>query len=160
MATIESLRTTASRPLRDQLATSEEAFRRAGAYRGLTGELVLKQRDPILFEKVFSRLRGGVMSARGTAPNTSGQPILEELGELAFAVYTPEGDSVALSTGIIVHVHTMSDVIKYMIREGYEDDPGIEPGDIFCNNDSMIGDVHNADVQTIVPVHWEGEIVG
>ena len=99
------------------------------------------------------------MSARETALNISASPIVKELGELAFAVYTPEGDSVALSTGIIVHVHTMSDVIKYMVREGYEDDPGINPGDIFCNNDSMIGDVHNADVQTIIPVHWEGELV-
>ena len=24
----------------------------------------------------------------------------------------------------------------------------------------MIGDVHNADVQTIVPIFWEGELVG
>jgi N-methylhydantoinase B len=67
---------------------------------------------------------------------------------------------VALSTGIIVHVHTMSDAIKYMIRNGYEDNPGIAPGDIFTNNDAMIGDVHNADVQTIVPIFWEGELVG
>ena len=44
----------------------------------------------------------------------------------------------------------MSDAIKYMIRQGYEDNPRIAPGDIFTNNDAMIGDVHNADVQTIV----------
>lgn len=159
MATIETFRTTGL-SLKEQVALSDEAFRRTGAYRGLTGELELKQRDPILFEKIFSRMRGGLMSARETALNISASPIVKELGELAFAAYTPEGDSVALSTGIIVHVHTMSDVIKYMIREGYEDDPGIRPGDIFCNNDSMIGDVHNADVQTIIPVFWEGELVG
>ena len=116
--------------------------------------------EPIRFEKIFSRLRGGLVTARETALNISASPIVKEIGELCFALYTPEGDSVALSTGIIVHVHTMSDAIKYMIRQGYEDNPGIEPGDIFTNNDAMIGDVHNADVQTIVPIFWEGELIG
>lgn len=146
--------------LRDRLAASERRFAETGSYAGLTGELELKERDPILFEKLFSRLRGGLVSARETALNISASPIVKELGELCFSVYTPTGDSVALSTGIIVHVHTMSDVIKYMIREGFETDPGIEAGDVFCNNDSMIGDVHNADVQTIVPIFVAGEIAG
>jgi N-methylhydantoinase B/acetone carboxylase alpha subunit len=146
--------------LRALLAESEERFRQTGSYRGLTGALPLKEQDPIGFEKVFSRLRGGLVSARETALNISASPIVKELGELCFAVYTPEGDSVALSTGIIVHVHTMSDVIKHMIREGYEDNPGIRPGDIFCNNDSFIGDVHNADVQTLVPIFHGDRLVG
>jgi N-methylhydantoinase B/acetone carboxylase alpha subunit len=146
--------------LKDKLAESDRLFRETGAYAGLNESLELKESDPILFEKIFSRLRGGLVSARETALNISASPIVKELGELCFAVYTPEGDSVALSTGIIVHVHTMSDVIKYMIREGFEDDPGIRPGDVFCNNDSLIGDVHNADVQTIVPIFVGEELVG
>jgi N-methylhydantoinase B/acetone carboxylase alpha subunit len=146
--------------LDDQLDRRERQFTETGAYAGLTGTLELKEQEPILFEKVFSRLRGGLVTARETALNISASPIVKELGELCFAVYTPEGDSVALSTGVIVHVHTMSDAIKYMIREGYEDDPGINPGDVFCNNDSLIGDVHNADVQTIVPIHVDGRLVG
>ncbi len=149
-----------SASLSDQLAARERQFRDTGAYAGLAGELSLKQSEPILFEKVFSRLRGGLVTARETALNISASPIVKELGELCFAVYTPEGDSVALSTGVIVHVHTMSEAIKYMIREGYEDNPGINPGDVFCNNDSLIGDVHNADVQTIVPIHVDGRLVG
>ncbi|MBS1676536.1 MAG: hydantoinase B/oxoprolinase family protein [Actinobacteria bacterium] len=146
--------------LGEALEQRERQFRETGAYAGLTDELQLKQNEPILFEKVFSRLRGGLVTARETALNISASPIVKELGELCFAVYTPEGDSVALSTGVIVHVHTMSDAIKYMIREGYEEDPGINPGDVFCNNDSLIGDVHNADVQTIVPIHVDGRLVG
>lgn len=158
MATVESGRELL--PLQQLMADSERKFAETGAYAGLTGELELKQADPILFEKIFSRLRGGLVSARETAMNISASPIVKELGELCFSFYTPEGDSVALSTGIIVHVHTMSDVIKHMIREGFEENPGINPGDVFCNNDSLIGDVHNADVQTIVPVFWEGRLVG
>jgi N-methylhydantoinase B len=145
--------------LDEMLATSERLFAETGAYQGLTGELALKDSEPIEYEKLFSRLRGGLVSARETALNISASPIVRELGELCFALYTPEGDSIALSTGIIVHVHTMSDAIKWMVRQGYEDNPAIRPGDIFANNDPTIGDVHNADVQTFVPIFWEGELV-
>ena len=78
-------------------------------------------------EALQSRLRGGLVSARETALNISASPIVRELGELCFALYTPEGDSIALSTGIIVHVHTMSDAIKYMVRNGWEDNPRSGP---------------------------------
>jgi N-methylhydantoinase B len=146
------------RRLDEMLAESERLFEDTGRYWGLE-DLELKDSDPIGYEKLFSRIRGGLVSARETAMNISASPIVRELGELCFALYTPEGDSISLSTGIIVHVHTMSDAIKYMVRNGWEDNPRIRPGDIFANNDPVIGDVHNADVQTFVPIFWEGELV-
>ena len=146
------------RRLDEMLAESEGLFEETGRYWGLDA-LELKDSDPIGYEKLFSRIRGGLVSARETAMNISASPIVRELGELCFALYTPEGDSISLSTGIIVHVHTMSDAIKYMVRNGWEDNPRIRPGDIFANNDPVIGDVHNADVQTFVPIFWEGELV-
>jgi N-methylhydantoinase B/acetone carboxylase alpha subunit len=100
-----------------------------------------------------------MVAARETALNISASPIVRELGEICFALYTPEGDNIALSTGIIVHVHTMSEAIKYMVRHGWEDNPQIRPGDIFANNQPTMGDVHNADVQTFVPIFWEGELI-
>lgn len=145
--------------LKEMLETSESLLRETGRYWGLE-RLELKESDPILYEKIFAKLRGGLVNARETAMNISASPIVQEIGELCFAFYTPEGDSVALSTGIIVHVHTMSDAIKFMIRNNYELNPRIRPGDIFSNNNPKIGDVHNADVQTVVPVFWEGELVG
>jgi N-methylhydantoinase B/acetone carboxylase alpha subunit len=54
----------------------------------------------------------------------------------------------------------MSEAIKYMLRTDYEENPGIADGDIFVNNDPHIGNVHTADVQTLVPIYWEGELVG
>jgi N-methylhydantoinase B len=144
--------------LTEMLADSDRLFADTGRYQGIE-RLELMESDPIGYEKLFSRLRGGLVSARETALNISASPIVRELGELCFALYTPEGDSVALSTGIIVHVHTMSDAIKYMVREDYERNPGIRPGDIFANNDPVIGDVHNADVQTFVPIFFEEKLV-
>jgi acetone carboxylase, alpha subunit len=150
------------RSLSEMLLESDRLFAETGRYWGLE-RLEMKESDPIGYEKLFSRLRGGLVSARETAMNISASPIVRELGELCFALYTPEGDSVALSTGIIVHVHTMSDAIKWMVRHEYERNPGIRAGDIFANNDPRIGDVHNADVQTFVPVFnpsKPGELVG
>ena len=147
------------RTLREMIDEQDQLFAETGRYWGLE-QLELQSGDPIRYEKMFSRLRGGLVSARETALNISASPIVKEIGELSFMLYTPEGDSIALSRGIIVHVHTASDAIKYMIRQGYEHDPGIRPGDIFSNNDASIGDVHNADVLTIVPIFWEDELVG
>lgn len=145
--------------LAEMLAGNDELFATTGCYAGLD-RLAMKESDPIGFEKLFSRVRGGLVSARDTAINISASPIVRELGELCFALYTPEGDSVALSTGIIVHVHTMSEALKFMVRNGWEDNPGIKPGDIFANNDPVIGDVHPADVQTFVPIFHESELIG
>jgi N-methylhydantoinase B/oxoprolinase/acetone carboxylase alpha subunit/acetone carboxylase gamma subunit len=137
--------------LAEMLALSEGRFEETGYYHGLR-DLAMKDSDPLHFEKLFSRVRGGMVTARETALNISASPIVRELGEICFALYTPEGDNIALSTGIIVHVHTMSEAIKFMVRNGWEDNPGIKPGDIFANNQPTIGDVHPADVQTFVPI--------
>ena len=119
--------------LKEMLDASEQLFAETGYYHGLE-RLEMKESDPLQFEKLFSRVRGGMVSARETALNISASPIVRELGEICFALYTPEGDNVALSTGIIVHVHTMSEAIKFMVRNGWEDNPEIRPGDIFANN--------------------------
>ena len=130
-----------------------------GHYAGLR-TLPLKETDPIRYEKIFSKLRGGVVHARETAKKVAASPIVEQEGELCFTLYTPEADAVVTSTGIIIHVGTMGSAIKYMIKNDYEDNPGIEDGDIFCNNDCQIGNVHPCDVHTIVPIFHEGELIG
>ncbi len=146
------------RSLAEMLAYSEQLFRETGHYQGVE-ELSIRQSDPIYYEKIWSRLRGGIVGARETAMNISGSPIVRELGELCFGLYSPEGDSVCVSTGIMAHIHTMSDAIKHMVRSEYETNPGISHGDIFVNNDPQLGDVHNADVQEFVPVIYQGELI-
>jgi len=145
--------------LKQMLETSETLLRDTGHYAGVE-RLGMKESDPIRYEKIWSRLRGGIVGAREVAINISASPVVRELGELCFGLYTPEGDSVTLSTGIMAHVHTMSEAIKYMIRRGYEQNPGIADGDIYVNNDPKLSNAHNADVQNFVPIFWEGEVVG
>ncbi|MFB0562288.1 MAG: hydantoinase B/oxoprolinase family protein [Candidatus Lokiarchaeia archaeon] len=143
----------------EMLKESEKIFEETGYYQGIE-KLKLKEEDPFRFERAYASLRGALVSARETALHIAASPIVKEIGELCFALYTPEGDSIVVSTGILVHVHTMSEAVKFMIREGYEEDPGINHGEIFLNNDPECGNVHTTDVQTIIPIFWQDELVG
>ena len=136
-----------------------ELSRETGHYAGMKA-LPFKESDPIRFEKIYAKLRGGIVNARETAKKVSASQIVEQEGELCFTLYSPEADSICTSTGIIIHVGTMGAAIKFMIEHDYEHNPGIEDGDIFCNNDNSVGNVHTCDVHTLVPIFWEDEIVG
>ncbi|MCC9002355.1 MAG: hydantoinase B/oxoprolinase family protein, partial [Candidatus Competibacter sp.] len=130
-----------------------------GHYNGLE-RLELREKDPIGYEKLFSKLRGGLVHARETAKKIAASPIVEQEGELCFTLYNAAGDCVLTSTGIIIHVGTMGAAIKYMIENNWETNPGICPGDMFTNNDCSIGNVHPCDIATIVPIFWEGRLIG
>ena len=108
----------------------------------------------------FSIMRVTCVSAREMARRISASPGVREVGEMVVALYTPEGDAVALSNGIMVHVHTMRRFIKRMIREPYEENPGIAPGGIFADNDAFIGTVQVPDVMDAVPIYHAGKQVG
>lgn len=145
--------------LKERLALADKLFAETGCYSGIT-ELELKQRDPLGYESFHTRLLSTVISARETSKKISASPGIREVGESVVALYTPEGDSIALSTGIVIHVHTMSRTLKWMIEHDYEDDPGFNPGDIFANNDPFVANVHPPDLMTLIPLHWEGELIG
>ncbi len=146
-------------PLRDRLRASERLMAETGSYDGVT-ELNLRQQDPLRYETLHTKLRSFCVSAREMARRISASPGVREVGEMVVAIYTPEGDAVAISNGIMVHVHTMSRFIKWMIEQGYEADPGINPGDIFANNDAFIGTVQVPDVMDVIPIFHGGDLVG
>ncbi len=98
-----------------------------------------------------------VYASRGRLISAS--PTVREFGECVFAVFTPEGDSIAFSRGILLHMASMGAAIKWMLKNDYEEDPGIHEGDIFCNNDPQIGGAHSADEAVILPMFYKGELV-
>jgi acetone carboxylase, alpha subunit len=141
---------------RDEILAKTKA---TGHYAGIE-RLAFREADPIRYEKMFSKLRGGLVHARETAKKIAASPIVEQEGELCFTLYNAAGDCVLTSTGIIIHVGTMGAAIKYMIENNWESNPGINPGDMFTNNDCSIGNVHPCDICTIVPIFWKGKLVG
>ncbi|MER8657061.1 hydantoinase B/oxoprolinase family protein [Mesorhizobium sp. M0847] len=145
--------------LRERLLDSERLMEETGCYDGIT-ELTLRNQDPLKFETLHTKLRAYCVSAREMARRISASPGVREVGEMVVAIYTPEGDAIALSNGIMVHVHTMSRFIKWMIKNNYEENPKIREGDIFANNDAFIGTVQVPDVMDVVPIFHEGTLVG
>lgn len=144
--------------LRERLESSEKRMADTGHYDGIT-ELRLRREDPLKYETLHTKLRSLCVAAREMARRISASPGVREVGEMVVAIYTPEGDAIALSNGIMVHVHTMSRFIKWMIRNDYETDPGIRDGDIFANNDAFIGTVQVPDVMDVIPIYRDGELV-
>lgn len=114
---------------------------KTGYYNGLE-RLEFKESDPIGYERIFSKLRAGLVNSREVAKKIAASPIVEQEGELCFTLYNVAGDCIATSTGIIIHVGTMGAAIKYMIQNNWESNPGINPGDMFTNNDCQIGRAH------------------
>jgi acetone carboxylase alpha subunit len=141
------------------MAESEAVWKETGHYQGIR-ELTLKQKDPLRYELFHSRLLSMVIAAREVAKQISSSVMTREEGELSFALYTPEGDSVVFSTGIMVHIGVMGNFIKWMISNDYEADPGIAEGDHFANNDVLISAVHVPDVYFATPIFYENEIIG
>ncbi len=136
-----------------------ERTAKTGHYNGLK-DLEFKESDPIGFERIFSKVRAGLVNSREVAKKIAASPIVEQEGELCFTLYNVCGDCVATSTGIIIHVGTMGAAIKYMIQNNWEANPGINDGDMFTNNDCQTGNVHPCDIATIVPIFYDNILVG
>ncbi len=158
-AAMQALREPVSKSLKERMAESEALWKETGHYHGIR-ELTLKEKDPLRYELFHSRLLSTVIAAREVAKQISSSVMTREEGELSFALYTPEGDSVVFSTGIMVHIGVMGNFIKWMIRNDWQDDPGVAEGDHFANNDVLISAVHVPDVYFATPIFHEGEIVG
>lgn len=81
-------------------------------------------------------------------------------GDVAFGIYTAQGDLAVCATGIYFHAVLSQIPVKYIIRH-WRDDPsvGLRDGDCFFYNDPFYGGVHNADMGLAIPVFDEGELV-
>jgi len=143
--------------LKEALIAKERSMQEHGYYEPA---LTLKEQDPIKFEVLYTKLVHSVLNAREVAALVSASPVVREMGECVFGLYTAEGDAICLSVGIMLHIHTMSRMIKWMIMNDYEEKVGFKEGDYFFNNDPYIGGTHSPDQLIVTPIYCEGELVG
>jgi acetone carboxylase alpha subunit len=112
--------------LREQFESLEDETEATEHYAGFE-KLDFKEENPIEYEQMFAQLRGDLVTARETSKEVAATPIVEQEGELCYGLFTPEGDSIAISTGIIVHIHTMSEAIKYTTPTSGTSTPATSP---------------------------------
>ena len=145
--------------LRARMENSKRILQETGHYNGVS-EMRRRNEDIIRFELLYSRLQSIVIGAQQVGSKVACSPGTREVGESVVGLYTPEGDAIVFSGGIMVHVHTMSRFIKWMLAHDYETDPGFKHGDIYENNDTYIGGVHIPDIMDVTPIYWDNKLIG
>lgn len=80
-------------------------------------------------------------------------------GDSIVAMFNAAGDLVNASAGTYLHAVIPPIVIKYILKN-FSENPGISDGDIWYTNDALYGGIHNPDQCAIMPVFFEGELVG
>ncbi|MCK5879574.1 MAG: hydantoinase B/oxoprolinase family protein, partial [Holophagae bacterium] len=81
-------------------------------------------------------------------------------GDVAFGIYTAQGDLSVVATGIWFHAVLGQIPCKYIVKH-WVDEPsvGVKEGDSFFFNDPFYAGVHTADMGLVVPVFYEGKLV-
>ncbi len=149
----------ARRSLRQMFEERDRLTRDSGHYYGIR-ELTLRDSDPLKFERFYSRLHTCVLAAREVARYVAASPGGREMGESLWALTTAEGDSLALSLGFFSHTAAFPVAVRYMANEGFDDNPGIRDGDIFCTDDGLTGGApHPGDTYSYVPIAIDGKII-
>ena len=81
-------------------------------------------------------------------------------GDVAFGIYTAQGDLAVVATGIWFHAVLGQLPVKYIVKHYLNDESvGVREGDSFFFNDPFYGGVHPADMGLCVPVFHEGELI-
>ena len=81
-------------------------------------------------------------------------------GDVAFGIYTLQGDLSVVATGIWFHAVLGQIPVKYIVKHWVkEPSVGVRAGDSFFFNDPFYGGVHAADMGLCVPVFYKGKLV-
>ena len=112
--------------------------------------------DPVLLE-VFNNLLMSVADQMGaTLANTSWSVNIKERLDFSCAIFDRTGDLVANAPHVPVHLGSMSESIRTVMRENAGD---IHPGDAFMLNSPYNGGTHLPDVTVVTPVFVEDQVV-
>jgi N-methylhydantoinase B/oxoprolinase/acetone carboxylase alpha subunit len=144
--------------LKQQVAENDRLLEETGYLFGLE-ELSRKQQDPGTYEAIWQILLNICNTAWTVGCKVSSSLAATEGGDALWSLHLPTGEAICTSRGIISHPGLLSLLLRSYIEEGYEDDPGFRPGDIFENNDPHCGGIHSPDFQTTIPIFHEGELI-
>lgn len=107
--------------------------------------------DPFTFEIVKHRLKAITEEQGITLKAVSGSPIVTEACDFNTGIYLTDGSIVTIGMQVIMQAGSMAHVIRSVITD-CEEDPGIEPDDMFILNDPAKGALHPPDVSIVAPV--------
>lgn len=104
--------------------------------------------DPVMLE-VFNNLFMSIAEQMGaTLANTAYSVNIKERLDFSCALFAPDGGLVANAPHVPVHLGSMSESIRTIIRLN----PDMKPGDVFMLNAPFNGGTHLPDVTVVTPV--------
>ncbi|MEU7037130.1 hydantoinase B/oxoprolinase family protein [Streptomyces sp. NPDC046237] len=105
--------------------------------------------DPVLLE-VFNNLFMAIAEQMGVRlENTAHSVNIKERLDFSCALFDPEGNLIANAPHIPVHLGSMGESIKEVLRRGGD---SLRPGDVYAINDPYHGGTHLPDVTVVTPV--------
>jgi len=124
-------------------------------------EAIARETDPRKLEIVRERILSGVNESFEMLENMGAAPGAK-WGDCVSAVYTASGDlSLASTGGVVIFCNLVQYPIKFVNKYWMEDETvGIREGDVFLVNDARYGQAHNTDQSMMMPIFWDGRIVG
>ena len=105
--------------------------------------------DPVMLEVFNNRFMSIAEQMGLTLENTAYSVNIKERLDFSCAIFDPEGMLVANAPHIPIHLGSMSESIRTVIRENAG---RMKPGDVFCVNAPYNGGTHLPDVTVITPV--------
>lgn len=115
--------------------------------------------DPITFEIVKNKMLAAINEAGAVLVRTSGSEVVVTVREYTQSYYTADGHLILTGGGILLHVKSIAEIVKYLIQE-YEHTIGINEGDMFIFSDPYLGGMHPPDQTIVAPIFWKGKRVG
>ncbi|MCP4958544.1 MAG: 5-oxoprolinase [Actinomycetia bacterium] len=112
--------------------------------------------DPVQLE-IFNNLFMNIAEQMGVVlENTAASVNIKERLDFSCAVFDPGGDLIANAPHMPVHLGSMSESIKSIIRNN----PNMAPGDVYVMNAPYNGGTHLPDITVIKPVFDDGAEAG
>ncbi|MCW8843918.1 MAG: hydantoinase B/oxoprolinase family protein, partial [Rhodobacteraceae bacterium] len=111
--------------------------------------------DPVMLE-VFNNLFMSIAEQMGvTLQNTAYSVNIKERLDFSCAIFDTKGDLVANAPHVPVHLGSMAESIRTVMREN----PDVQEGDAFMLNSPYNGGTHLPDVTVVTPVFQGGKVV-
>jgi N-methylhydantoinase B len=93
-----------------------------------------------------------------TVTQISGSPVVYYAQDFNPSILSAEGEIVFGGPYIDFFTPMSEPIVKWMLENYSDGSPGIEPGDVFLNNDPWIGAAHQNDVSMCMPVFHDDEL--
>ena len=114
--------------------------------------------DPVRLEVIRNALVAAAEEMSITIWRTSRSTVVREILDFSTAVFDAQGNNVAQSARIPVHLNSMSDCLR-TILDRFIPLGDWQDGDVIVTNDPYCGGQHLPDIQTFRPVFVDGERV-